>query len=351
MMAHIEQRTDSKGNKRYRAQIRIKGQPTVSGTFNRKTDASRWVQETETEIRNGKYFHTQEAKKHTVNELIDRYEKMILPSLRSAKDRRNHFKLWKDIIGDLTLAEITPSKLVESRDLLTKGKTPNGTIRSSSTVNRYFASLSHAFSLAVKEWEWADDTPFRKISKLKEPRGRVRFLDDDERKCLLDACKVKSQPLYIIVVIALSTGARKGEILTLKWSQINLLRGTIVLHDTKNGERRSLPLQGYALKLVTELGKIRRLDTEYLFPSHSNPSKPLSIDTIWKQVVKDAKLKNFRFHDLRHTAASYLAMNGATLAEIAEILGHKTLQMVKRYSHLTEQHTAKVVARMNKNIF
>ncbi len=96
---------------------------------------------------------------------------------------------------------------------------------------------------------------------------------------------------------------------------------------------------------------MRRLDTDLLFPSRRHPTKPLSVQEIWKTAIKRAKIEDFRFHDLRHSAASYLAMNGASLAEIADVLGHKTLQMVKRYAHLSEQHTAGVVARMNERIF
>ncbi len=350
-MAYIEERTDSKGNKRYRAQIRIKNHPPVSATFDRKTDAKRWVQETEPEIRNGKYFKIYEATKHTVNDLIKRYKDKVLPDIKSSKDRENHLTYWKDKLGNLTLADITPPKIVECRDDLAQGETPRKTKRSNSTVNRYMSTLSHAFSIAVMEWGWLDDNPFRKVSTLKEPRGRVRFLDDDERKTLLDACKNHSNIMYTIVVIALSTGARKGEILSLKWSQVNLNKGMITIHDTKNNERRSIPLQGHALGLVKDLGKVRSLDTNYLFPSKNNPDKQLSIDTVWKGIIKDSEIVNFRFHDLRHSAASYLAMNGASIPEIAEVLGHKTLQMVKRYSHLTDQHTTKVVAKMNEHIF
>ena len=350
-MACIEERTDSKGNKRYRAQIRVKGLDSISATFDRKTDAKHWIQETEPKIRNGKYFEIYEAKKHTVNDLIKRYKDKVLPDIKSSKDRKNHLIYWEDKLGNLTLADITPPKIVECRDDLAQGQTPRKTKRSNSTVNRYMSTLSHAFSVAVMEWGWLDDNPFRKVSTLKEPRGRVRFLDDNERKVLLEACKNHSDVMYAIVVIALSTGARKGEILSLRWNQVNLKKGMITVHDTKNNERRSIPLQGHALELVNNLGKVRRLDTDLLFASKMNPNKQLSIDSIWKEIIKKSKIINFRFHDLRHSAASYLAMNGASIPEIAEVLGHKTLQMVKRYSHLTEQHTSKVVAKMNKQIF
>ncbi len=350
-MAYIEERTDSKGNKRYRAQIRIKGQAPVTATFDRKTDAKRWVQETEPALRNGKYFNVAESKRHTVKELIERYEKKVLPELKSGKDRKNHLIYWKDKLGNLALSDITPAKIVECRDDLSQGNTRRNTKRSNSTVNRYLATLSHAFSIAVMEWGWIDENPCRRVSTLKEPRGRVRYLEDDERKTLLEQCKEKSETLYTIVVIALSTGARRGEILSLRWNEVNLNKGVITMHETKNNEIRSVPLQGLALELVKQLSKVRRLDTDLLFPAKDNADKPISIDSSWQEAVKAAGIENFRFHDLRHCAASYLAMNGASIAELAEVLGHKTLQMVKRYSHLTEQHTTSIVAKMNNKIF
>jgi integrase len=196
-----------------------------------------------------------------------------------------------------------------------------------------------------------NENPFNKIKKFSETRGRVRFLSDDERKNLLKACQEASyKPLYLIVVLALSTGARKGEIMKLKWQDIDFERRQIVLHETKNKERRVIPLTGHAYELMKEHAKVKRSDTELVFPS-SKGDKPYEIKKPWLKAIKEAGIKDFRFHDLRHSAASYLAMNGASLAEIAEVLGHKTLQMVKRYAHLSEAHTSAVVSRMNERIF
>ncbi len=152
------------------------------------------------------------------------------------------------------------------------------------------------------------------------------------------------------MVLALSTGARRAEILGLTWGDIDLQRKVAVLHQTKNNERRALPLAGQALQCIKELAEMRRIDTRLLFPDKSG-KKPIQLRTPWGKALKEAEIENFKFHDLRHSAASYLAMSGASLAEIAEVLGHKTLQMVKRYSHLSEQHTANVVSRMNERIF
>ena len=350
-MAYIQERTDSKGTLRYRVQVRLKGHPTRSATFERKTKAKQWAQQIETAIREGRHFKAIESKKHTLNQLIDRYLKHVAPALKSAGDRQRHLQWWKGQIGAYTLADITPALIVECRDRLARGHTNRGEQRSPSTVNRYMASLSRPFSVGMKEWGWVEDSPFRKISTLREPRGRVRCLDEEDRKRLLEACKERSRLLYAIVVIALSTGARKNEIMTLKWPQVDLTQGLITLHETKNNERRSVPLLGHALDLVRELAKVRRLDTDLLFPSHKDPNKPLSINTIWKRAVKNAELVDFRFHDTRHCAASYLLMSGATLAELSDLLGHKTLQMVKKYSHMTTPHAAKIVAQMNAQIF
>lgn len=218
-------------------------------------------------------------------------------------------------------------------------------------MNRYLAILSHVFTVAVKEWGWIEENPVLKVSKMKEPRGRVRFLSEDERKNLLEECKKSESPcLYKVVVLALSTGARRMEILGLKWQDVDIARDVITLHETKNGERRVLPLAGHALALIKQHSKVRQLNCDLVFPGKLLQN-PVDIRTPWETALKKAKICDFRFHDLRHSAASYLAMNGASLAEIAEILGHKTLQMVKRYSHLSEAHTSKVVARMNEKIF
>ncbi|MBF0359270.1 MAG: site-specific integrase, partial [Magnetococcales bacterium] len=175
---------------------------------------------------------------------------------------------------------------------------------------------------------------------------------EDERLRLLEACESSQcSALYPIVVLALSTGGRKSEITGISWGDVDLRRGMVTLHDTKNGDRRSLTLASHALMVIKKLSKVRRIDTELLFPSDRYPSKPINFRHAWNKALEVSEVEDFHFHDLRHSAASYLAMNGATLAEIAKILGHKTLQMVMRYAHLSEDHTAGVVTKMNEKIF
>jgi len=247
---------------------------------------------------------------------------------------------------------MSPSLLAECRDKLGRQITARGKRRSSASVVRYLAALSHAFTIAVKEWGWMEDNPMRKVTKPKESRGRVRFLSDDERIRLLKSCKASSNSyLYLVVVLALSTGMRKSEIMGLTWENVDLNRGKAILHETKNDERRAVAITGHALELLKELSKVRRIDSNFLFPSKGNRRKSINLRAPWEGALREADIQDFRFHDLRHSAASYLAMNGASLAEIAEVLGHKTLQMVKRYAHLSEGHTASVVESMNTKIF
>ncbi len=362
-MANIEKRIAQDGTTTFRVKVRLKGFPTQTSTHYRLTDARKWVQQIETAIREGRHFKTSESKRHTMGEAIDRYIERVLPTKpKSEHTQTQQLTWWKEQLGQYTLGDITPALIAQHRDKLAKEAIPSKKLRKPSqeekkklrtpaTVNRYLAALSHMFTVLVKEWGWADDNPLRKVTKMKEPRGRVRFLDDGERKRLLDECKKSDSPfLYTTVVLALSTGGRRMEILGLHWSNVDLHRGIITLHETKNGERRVLPLAGLALELMKQHAQVRHLNCDLVFPS-KDLKKPIDIRTPFKTALKRAKISDLKYHDLRHSCASYLAMNGASMAEIAEILGHKTLQMVKRYSHLSDSHVSKVVARMNEQIF
>jgi integrase len=202
-MANFEKRITSEGKMvtRVRVRFRLKGCPTETATFIRLTDAKKWAAKIETDIRDGRHFKTAEAKRHTLAELVDRYLKDTLPGKSEVmqKPRWRHLTWWKDQIGDRLLADVTPSLLAEYWDRLSRSEERP---RSPATVVRYMAALSHAFSIAVREWEWVDDSPLRKVSKPKEPRGRVRFLSDDEREKLLVNCKQSKAPyLYPLVIL------------------------------------------------------------------------------------------------------------------------------------------------------
>ena len=352
-MASIEKRTSGEGDITYRVKIRIKGHPAETATFERLTDAKDWAKITEGAIKDRRYFRNTESKKRTLAELIDKYIQDVLPKKPKSEDKqKSQLEWWKKELGSYFLIDITPALIADKRDGLSKLETRFKRKYSPATINRYLAALSHALTIATNDWGWLENSPMRKVSKNKEPRGRVRFLTDDERKALLDACKDSvSEYLYPVVVLALSTGMRQGEILGLTWQDINLDKQYLILHETKNGERRRVPLAGLALAEIKKLNKVRRIDTPVLFPHPTLKDRLFDLRTPWETALAEAEIKDFRFHDLRHSTASYLAMNGASLAEIAEVLGHKTLQMVKRYAHLSEAHTSKVVASMNAKIF
>ena len=258
----------------------------------------------------------------------------------------------KENLGSFLLSDITPALVNEYRSKLSLEKNEHKKVtKSNATINRYCSALSHCFTIAVKEWGWMEENPLLKIKKLKEPRGRVRYLNDEERERLMQACKESSSPfLYILFILGISTGARKMEIASLTWNDVDLSRGMIFLHDTKNGDRRSLPLVGISKDLMKSHYKNRNQNTNLVFPA-KNLIDPIDIRTPFETALKKAEIEDFKWHDLRHSCASYLAMNGATLAEIAGVLGHKTLSMVKRYSHISDAHTAGVVERMNNKIF
>jgi len=164
-VATIQERKSTDGVK-YRAMIRLKGYPAQTATFKRKTDAKRWITQTEAAIREGRHFKTSEAKRHTLNELIKRYIRDVLPTKpKSEKKQINQLKWWDEKLGAYTLADITPVKIAEVRDELLNGITYRGTQRSPATVNRYLAVLSHAFTVAVKEWGWVESNPLAKVRR------------------------------------------------------------------------------------------------------------------------------------------------------------------------------------------
>jgi integrase len=354
-MPSIQRRVTQNGKIRYRALVRIKGHTPKTATFLQRRDAVNWAQDTEAKIRQSRYFPDRliESEKYTLKDLLGRYEAKVLIK-KSGKGQQGQLEWWKAQLGDYKLKDLTPSLISQYRDKLINEKScRTGRNRTSATVNRYLALLSHTFTIAIKEWRWMAVNPIVQISKPKESQGRTRFLSDEERERLLAACRSsESVHLYPIVMLALSSGMRRGEILGLRWEDIDLQKMRITLNETKNGDSRLVPLVGKAYESIRDLYlKLEPQGQDLVFPSPNNPTQPISIRTAWETAIKKANISNFRFHDLRHSTASYLAMNGASLVEIAEILGHKTLQMAKRYSHLSEEHKTTVLEKMNKKMF
>jgi len=343
-MASIQKRSSRHGT-HYRVQVRVRGR-YQSATFPRLAQARRWGVRTEHALYEQHHFPAPAPARHTLRELLERYDREVLPGKRphTQATQAQQLAWWQQQLGHLRLDQVTPERLAAARERLRQGRQPG-------TVNQYLATLSHALNTAVLEWGWLDSSPLRRVRRLREPRGRVRWLDEAERQRLLAAGAASSNRLLLpVVILALSTGARKQELLSLTWRDVDLRRERLLLHQTKTGERRSVPLTGRALAEMQALAKVRRIDTALVFPRRDGRA-PIDLRYAWQQALRQAGLADFRFHDLRHCCASYLAMNGASLVEIAEVLGHKTLQMVKRYAHLAEAHTAQVVARMTAAIF
>lgn len=368
-MASIRKRITSNGEPYYTVQIRLKGYPPQNETFARLTDARKWAQLTEAAIKEGRHFKTTEAKKHTFADAIDRYCSDVLPIKFTSKEQRNRrpiLEWWRHELGYCVMADLTSAKFASARDKLSKRTSKTGKPFSADSVKKYFGVIQNVLKYAVNEWLWLEHSPLRdkRIEMPALPPGRIRFLDDDERQRLTLACKESSNSmLYPAFILALSTGMRQSELMNLYWKSpantpsetawgvVHLEHNAIVLHSTKNGERRRVPLVGLAQQLLREHAKVRRLDTHLIFPSPECPQQPIELKRSWLKALKAAEIDNFRWHDIRHTTASYLAMNGASLAEIAEVLGHKTLAMVKRYAHLSDGHVSNVVASMNAKIF
>jgi integrase len=368
-MATIKQRTDKEGKPRYTAEIRLKGYPHQTATFKRLTDAKKWIQDTESAIREGRHFKTAEAKKHTFADAIDRYIADILPVEFKTVEQANRKPMltwWRAQIGYCVLADLSPALFTECRNKLAKEGGGSGKPLGAATIKNYFVVAADILKRCTHEWVWLEQSPLRdgRIDLPKLPRGVVRFLDDDELARLTKACKESPNALlYPAYMLAISTGMRQSETMNLYWKEpenppvetawgvVNLADTCVILHETKNGDRRRIPLAGQALLELQKLSKVRRLDTLLVFPSPTHPNKPIELKRAWANVLTKAEVNNFRWHDLRHCTASYLAMNGATMTDIAAVLGHRTLDMVKRYSHLSDGHVSNVVASMNAKIF
>lgn len=256
-------------------------------------------------------------------------------------------------MGKKFLSELKPIDLAQVRDKLLSEPTSKGKKRSSSTTNRYLAAFSRILSFAVKELGWLQENPMQKISKPKESRGRDRFLSQNEIEQLLVACETSSNKnLLFIVSIALLTAMRYGEIVNLKWKDVNFENNFLTLHETKNGSRRIIPLTEKLidiLKLCPSYGGDPE-DPIFTTGKKASSKNPISIRKSFMRALKISGIENFRFHDLRHTSASYLAMKGATQGELMEILGHRSPTMTRRYAHYSQSHITNILEKTSSII-
>jgi integrase len=209
------------------------------------------------------------------------------------------------------------------------------------TVNRELALLKHAFSMAVKPWKKLRESPAQDVKRLKGETRRVRYLMPDEVQILLSNCDGLLRGLLKpLVTVALHTGARKGELQNLQWPQVDFELGIISLLDTKNGERRDIPMNE---TVRTTLKAMERM-SEFVFPNRNGKRiDDAQVQISFCKALEKSGIEDFHFHDLRHTFASNLVMEGAELNDVRELLGHKKMDMTLRYAHLSPKHKGKVV--------
>ena len=307
----------------------------------------------EVSLRDGRFFKQSESSKHTLEELVDRYlNELEISNFSSLRDYRQMLSWWKEELGHKKLSELSTSEIKQKQTELSTAYISSSRRRSPARVNRYLATLSSALSTAVKEWEWLEENPAFKVKKLREPKGRVRFLSDEERERLIEACREsENKDLLLVFLMALSTGARRMEIWGLSWEDVDLAQGAILLHETKNKERRGLALHGVVLEMLQTKAFSTAEKHGLIFPSTKKKKVPVNFRKSFLTALDLAGIKDFTWHDIRHTTASYLAMQGATSNEIAEILGHKSLDMVKRYSHISQAHSSSVLKKLNQSLF
>lgn len=278
---------------------------------------------------------------HTVQELLTCYAQECFPAKAPSTQKQYQivFRALTRELGPMSLAELTPDVLRTWRQRLSTHYAPG-------TVRRWMDTFTAVLNFSVRDLEWLDTNPLHKVRKPPEGPGRTRFLSREELARLLRACQQSSCPyVHLVVELAVSTGARRQELQQLRWAEVDLERGVLRLMRTKNKTPRSVPIVGRALTMLQQHAIAPHRHPVWVFPRRDGQGGR-RIEKPWYSARRRAGLEDFRFHDLRHTAASYLAMSGASLLEIAQILGHKTLRMTQRYSHLTDAHTAVVVQRM-----
>jgi integrase len=351
-MVSIYRRKDRDGKPcGWRAVVRIKGHPSVCNQFERKQEAEDWALSVERQVRQGQFKFERHKVQRTFSELVDHFvQSGALEHHRSAKDTVRHLEYWKTRIGDYALVHLTCERLGKERQLLIDTPTHKNTKRSSATVNRYIASLSASLTYACRQLRWIDDNPCFNLIKLKEAPGRDRVLNEDETVRLLEICrKSRCTYLYCIVLMAFTTGMRQGEILGLTWNQIDFENQMAHLKETKNGTPRSVHLIDAVVQELKVLFENRNPAKSFVFASKT-AFGALDINKPWKEALKQADIENFVFHSIRHHFATLAARSGASNLQLKAALGHKTLQMLERYTHLDVQTTRLLSQQVSQKI-
>jgi integrase len=308
--------------------VRRKGHAPVFKTFNTRSDGDKWARHLEGEMDRGAFISRTTADSTTLGELIDRYIDEVSPLKRSCKNDVQRLRYLRNHFGKLSASAVRSSHIAQWRDKrLSEGK-------AGSTVVKEINSLSHVIDVAIKDWNIGlPSNPVKMVRKPKQARGRDRRINADELAAL-QASKIGE-----IVTLAVETGMRLGELLSLEWRLIDVEQRTATLPLTKNGEKRIVPLSPTALQTLAKMDR----NGERVFSQWKQAD---SFENAWKRTLTKLRndheaehgqsnfLEDIRFHDLRHEAASRLFEKGLNMMEVASVTGHKTLAMLKRYTHL-----------------
>jgi integrase len=306
----------------WQARVRRLGFPEESGSFSTKAEAQAWARSLEAAMDRGTYQAAHEARDLLLKEILKRYKHEVTPTKRGAKREGEgiDFMIRQRIAG-YSMANLTPAIVAAYRDerLKTVG---------AGTIIRELSILSGVISHARREWGVPTQNPCALVRKPATPRGRSRLLTADEEARLLDELrpiKRRSPWMVPLVILALETAMRRGELLAMQWEYVNLELQTVVLPITKNGTARTVPL---SRKSVATLRTLQAGSCGLVFPISY-----MTMHNCFVDACKRAGIVNLRFHDLRHTATSRLAEKLPNVIELAAVTGHQTIQMLKRYYH------------------
>jgi len=256
---------------------------------------------------------------------------------RSYKDKKLWIKQLIEVFGNLDLNELKTMAIEQWQCERLKRNKP-------ATVNRILATLKHMISKGV-QWDMASENTLKQVRNaklLEENNRRLRFLNVDECQTLINSCAMHLKP---IVITALNTGMRKSEILGLRWEQVDLRHGFILLNTSKNGERREIPINTTVEDVLNEIP--HSVESVHVYTDR-NGAPYKEVKKSFHTALRKAGIHDFRFHDLRHTFASHLVMAGVDLTSVKELLGHKSLTMTMRYSHLSPTHKRKAVNTLDQ---
>ncbi len=315
-MAYFQKRSGS-----WRAIVKRKGFDRITRTFDTKVAAETWSRQIEAEMDRGIYVSRKEAESTTLSEALDRYEREVSSTKKGHLQEKKRIRVWKsNPLGKRFLASIQGKDFALYRDERIKSGS------SANTVRLDLAVISHLFEIARKEWGIEGlHNPVKAIRMPSPPAGRDRRLQPGELKKLLDS---SSEELDQVIRFALETAMRRGELSGMTWDMVDLKKRTVTLPETKNGQKRIVPLSSIAVAILKQRQNTRRIDGKVWNIG------PDAISQDFAKACRMAGISGLHFHDLRHEATSRLFEKGFDTMEVRTITGHKTLQMLARYTHL-----------------